>query len=109
MEYKITLEVMKHPELGDIEKLFIYYYGGIYNGMREYYGRPNQEPETQIRGGYTKHPDSLPYEDGSNIVSRTISKVIVPASEKKVVIDNVEYKLVENKLSWWRRFLNNFR
>ena len=59
MEYKITLEVVKHPELGNIEKLFITYYGGKLDGLREYYGRPKQEAEAEIREGYTKHVDSL--------------------------------------------------
>lgn len=59
MEYKITLEVVKHPDLGDIEKLFITYYGGKLDGLREYYGRPKQAAEAEIREGYTKHVDSL--------------------------------------------------
>jgi hypothetical protein len=59
MEYKITLEVVKHLELGDIEKLFITYYGGKLDGLREYYGRPKQAAETEIREGYKKHVDSL--------------------------------------------------
>jgi hypothetical protein len=59
MEYKITLEVVKHPELGGIEKLFIYYYGGKFDGLKEYYGRPKQAAETEIREGYLKHKDSL--------------------------------------------------
>jgi hypothetical protein len=59
MEYKITLEVVKHLELGDIQKLFITYYGGKFDGLREYYGRPNKEAETEIREGYKKHIDSL--------------------------------------------------
>jgi len=59
MEYKITLEVVKHPDLGGIEKLFITYYGGKFDGLREYYGRPKQAAEAEIREGYTKHVDSL--------------------------------------------------
>ncbi len=59
MEYKITEETIKHPKLGNIEKLFITYYGGKFDGMREYYGRPNKEVEHEIRDGYTKHKDSL--------------------------------------------------
>ena len=59
MEYKITLEVVKHPDLGGIEKLFITYYGGKLDGLREYYGRPKQAAEAEIREGYTKHVDSL--------------------------------------------------
>ena len=59
MEYKITLEVVKHLELGDIQKLFITYYGGKFDGLKEYYGRPKQAAETEIREGYTKHKDSL--------------------------------------------------
>jgi hypothetical protein len=59
MEYKITLEVVNHLELGDIEKLFIYYYGGKFDELKEYYGRPKQAPETEIREGYTKHVNSL--------------------------------------------------
>jgi hypothetical protein len=59
MEYKITLEVVNHLELGDIEKLFIYYYGGKFDGLKEYYGRPKQAAETEIREGYTKHVNSL--------------------------------------------------
>jgi hypothetical protein len=59
MEYKITLEVVKHPELGGIEKLFITYYGGKLDGLREYYGRPKQAAEAEIREGYLKHKDSL--------------------------------------------------
>jgi hypothetical protein len=97
MEYKIALEVMKHPELGDIPKLFIYYYGGEFDGMREYYGRPDKSPETKIREGYVEK---------QNIASRIARAVTEPVIEKTVVIDNVEYKLVENKLSLWQRFLN---
>ena len=59
MEYKITLEVVNHLELGDIEKLFIYYYGGKFDGLKEYYGRPKQAAETEIREGYKKHIVSL--------------------------------------------------
>lgn len=59
MEYKITLEVVKHFELGEIQKLFITYYGGKFDGLREYYGRSKEAAETEIREGYLKNKDSL--------------------------------------------------
>ena len=36
-------------------------------------------------------------------VSRVAKAVTEPLIEKIVVIDNVEYKLVEKKPSWWKR------
>ncbi len=44
--------------------------------------------------------------DDALMSSRAIKTVPV---EKTVVIDDIEYKLVENKLSWWKRFLNKFK
>lgn len=58
-EYEIRLETIKHPKLGDIDKLFIHYFGGKFDGLKEYYGRPDKEAEHEIREGYTKHIDSL--------------------------------------------------
>jgi len=50
---------LKHPTLGDLEKYFIYYYGGVLDGLKEYYSRSLETPETEIRTGYIKHEDSL--------------------------------------------------
>lgn len=59
LEYEIRLETIKHPKLGAIDKLFIYYYGGKFDGLKEYYGRLDKEAEHEIREGYTKREGSL--------------------------------------------------
>lgn len=45
----------------------------------------------------------------SRVINDKSNKVDDTIVEKTVVIDNVEYKLVENKLSFWQRFLKLFK
>jgi len=59
MEYKITYEIVKHPKLGDLPKYFIYYYGGDFHGVREFFALDLNKPQNEIKQGYTKHKDSL--------------------------------------------------
>ncbi len=44
--------------------------------------------------------------DSTLRVSRVASE---PVSESTVIIENEKYTLVENKLSWWQRFLRIFK
>lgn len=57
--YKIVKEIVEHPILGNIEKYFIYYFGGEYGGLKEFYAEDLSNPQGNIRQGYTKHPESL--------------------------------------------------
>lgn len=37
----------------------IKYFGGNFDGLEEFYGIDLENPQTEIRIGYTKHKDSL--------------------------------------------------
>jgi hypothetical protein len=51
-EYEIKQRTITLASGEEVEKLFIYYYGGLYDGTEEYYGKPGQLPEAEIRNGY---------------------------------------------------------
>lgn len=40
-------------------KYFIEYFGGEFHGLKEFYGLSLEQPETEIRNGYSKHVDIL--------------------------------------------------
>lgn len=42
-----------------IEKLFVEYQGGKADKLVEFYGLTLTQPQSEIREGYSKHPDSL--------------------------------------------------
>lgn len=58
MEYIIKHEPIK-VEDKEISKYNIYYVGGDWDGQKEFYAYELDKPQTKIREGYTKHPDSL--------------------------------------------------
>jgi hypothetical protein len=51
--YTVTIEGK------EITKYKISYFGGEFDGLSEFYAIDLNEPQTNIRFGYTKHPDSL--------------------------------------------------
>ena len=98
LEYSITSYEVK-LENGDlIKKYKIKYFGGNFDGLEEFYGVDLNNPQTNIRAGYTER-----LEFTSRIVRAAKESTPSPVIEKTVVIDNIEYKLVEKKLSWWQK------
>lgn len=54
MTYEIKLEQITHPTEGVLEKYFIYYYGGILDGYKEFYGLTYPNYDYEVKGNYTE-------------------------------------------------------
>ncbi len=115
-------------------KQFIQYFGGEFDGQTECYMNEGLKL-TEIRAGYSKHKDSLfrivslnsmtgfevdaQREEFLTTYINSLNSVSVESSSRMRVANNVEEtarevivesdKLVENKLSFWQRFLKLFK
>lgn len=51
--------IIQQYEAANQIKFSITYIGGEFDGLKEFYAYDLNEPQTEIRQGYTQHPESL--------------------------------------------------